>query len=290
VIRPEHLGFLPDGTTRILGIVGHPLEHSLSPALQTAVLRKLERNLIYLPLAVSGPRLPELVQAAPDLGILGFNVTTPYKEEVARMVTPGDAQTARTGMVNTVFYRDGTAYGCGTDGAGILSCLRRRGLAGRPFGVLGFGATARSLVHRALEEGQRPAVVLTRRPEETSGVLARWGREVPAALGWGDRAAWPEAGWPLVWISTLPPSAGPLPGFFWDRLTPESLFLDMNYGAGRTPLLEQARARGLAAGDGVGPLCGSAALSLSLWIGETVAEDLFLAAAQALAGRLPLDA
>jgi shikimate dehydrogenase len=290
VTGPGPAGLLPDGGTRFLGIVGQPLEHSLSPALHTAVLRRLERNLIYLPLPVSAARLPELVRLAPEIGLLGFNVTTPYKEEVARMVVPADAETSRTGMANTVFFRGETAFGCGTDGAGVLDCLTRLGLAGRPFGVLGFGATARSLIHRAGEEGRRPSLVLTRRPEEASAAMTRWGRDVPAACGWEDRGAWADSDWPSVWISTLPPSSDPLPEAFWGRMAPEGVLLDLNYGNGRTPHMDEARRRGLTAFDGVAALCGSAARSLSLWLGEPVRDDLFLAAARALAVQLPFPA
>lgn len=167
--------WLPDGRTRILGIVGRPLEHSLSPTLQTAVLRALDRNLIYLPLPVSEDRLPALLSEAPGLGILGFNVTTPYKETVARLVRPLDEETARIGMVNTVVITEGGPTGCGTDGAGILGYLRIAGLGGAPYGVIGFGATSRSLTYRGWRDGHPPSVIVTRRPDAAREVLASWG-------------------------------------------------------------------------------------------------------------------
>jgi shikimate dehydrogenase len=192
-------GWLPNGRTRILGIVGRPLEHSLSPTIHTAVLRALDRNLIYLPLPVSEDRLPGLLAEAPGLGILGFNVTTPYKETVARLVRPLDEETASTGMVNTVVIAEGGPAGCGTDGAGILRYLQIAGLGGVPYGVLGFGASARSLTHRGWLDGHAPAVIVTRRPDEVRAVLASWSEAQSVR---GMRVAGDER-------STLPERNGP---------------------------------------------------------------------------------
>jgi shikimate dehydrogenase len=280
--------WLPDGRTRILGIVGSPLEHSLSPTLHTAVLRALDRNLIYLPLPVSEDRLPALLSEAPGLGILGFNVTTPYKEAVARLVRPLDEETARTGVVNTVVIGEGGPAGCGTDGAGILQYLQTAGLEGVPYGVLGFGATARSLVHRGCRDGHPPAMIVTRRPDAVRAALASWGmvQERIAVTTWDDLGLEPggagaktaSAALPGVWVSSLPPEAPSLPDRFWACAEPGAVLLDLNYGVGRTVRREEAWVHGWSSADGLGPLCCQAALSLSLWLGEDVPTGLYVRA------------
>jgi shikimate dehydrogenase len=284
--------WLPDGRTRILGIVGRPLEHSLSPALHTAVLRALDRNLIYLPLPVSEDRLAALVCEASGLGILGFNVTTPYKETVARLVRPLDEETVGAGMVNTVVIGDGAPAGCGTDGAGILAYLEAAGLGGTPYGILGFGPTARSLVHHGRRRGHSPVLIVTRRPGAVRSVLATGGaarvegKAEIAVAGWddlgveaklpGERATAPAR--PGVWVSTLPPGPLSLPDSFWAFGGTDAVMLDMNYGVGRTARMEEARLHGWRSADGLGPLCRQAALSLSLWLGEDVPAELYFRA------------
>jgi len=291
--------FLPDGRTRLLGIVGDPIGHSLSPRLHTAVLRRLGRNFVYVPFPVPEPRLEQFVLNASSFGVAGFNVTTPYKERVACWVRPLDAETERTGMVNTVRC-GGVAEGYSTDGAGILSFLRAAGLGGQPFGVLGFGATARSLAARALADGAPLACVVSSRPAETAARLQRWGGSVPvvswtepaglgaemdpsaageaaaeaAGAGRGDRpgAAVRKVG---VWVSTLPPDAAPLPAWLGAARGPDTVLCDLNYGPDRTALAEQARAFGWRACDGLGPLCHQGALSLGFWLGEEVPVELF---------------
>ncbi len=281
-------GWLPDGRTRILGIVGSPLEHSLSPSLQTAVLRALDRNLIYLPLPVSEDRLPALLAEAPGLGILGLNVTTPYKQAMARLVRPLDEEAARTGVVNTVRLDPDGPAGCGTDGAGILEYLAEAGLDRAPFGILGFGATARSLAWQGLRRGSPPALIVTRRPAKVRSVLTGWG--APEAqvgvLGWGEFEAGDPPGRggshrgarPTVWVSTLRPDLPALPETFWAQGGTRTVLLDLNYGAGRTARAEEARGHGWRAADGLGPLCRQAARSLSLWLREEVPAALFFRA------------
>ncbi|MEZ4651291.1 MAG: hypothetical protein R3E97_21370 [Candidatus Eisenbacteria bacterium] len=85
--------FLPNGRTRLLGILGDPIDHSLSPELHTAVLRKLDRNMLYVPVPVSKGRLRAFLGLAAEQGFRGCNVTTPYKEQVPRAAEPRDGDT-----------------------------------------------------------------------------------------------------------------------------------------------------------------------------------------------------
>ncbi len=277
---------LPNGRTRLLGIVGDPLDHSLSPQLMSEVLRQLGRNLLYLPLPVSADRLPELITLAPSLGLLGFNVTTPFKGAVARLVRPLDRETARTQMVNTVSFGARGAAGCGTDGAGILDCLEGWGMRAEPFGLLGFGATARSLTHRAWRDGRPLVAIRSRCPREVARQFDAWEQAArverreslpsarrPETMGWGLGVA--EA--PRLWISTLPPHAARARATqLWLRSLPSNaVILDLNYGEQRALLAAAARGRGLRVADGRAPLLAQAARSLSLWLGDEVDIALF---------------
>jgi shikimate dehydrogenase len=230
--------------------------------------------LIYLPFPVSEDRLPAFLALAPRLGVRGLNVTTPYKEAVARLVQPMDEETRQAGMVNTVCFPDPAPRGCGTDGAGILDYLRGAGLAGEAYGVLGFGSTARSLAYRGWATGHPPQVVVTRRPAEVRSVLESWGAGTVAVADWSGLG--PAS--PRLWVSTLRPEVPALPAEFWAAGGNAGVLLDMNYGPDRTTRMAEARTRGWRAADGLGPLCRQAALSLSLWLGEEVPARLFFRA------------
>ncbi len=278
--------FLPNGRTRLLGILGEPLDHSLSPAIHTAVLRRLDRNLLYVPLPVPKARLSRFLVEAPSLGIVGVNVTTPFKEEVARRVASADAETARTAMVNTVSFarsRAGRTTGQGTDGAGILSWLESLRLDFEPLLVLGSGPTARSLLHRAWSRGW-PSAVVTRSPARLERLLLRWpsvearawplvAKARPVVLDW-DMLRAGEVRSSLV-VSTLPAKGWGTRAAWLKRLPRQARVLDMNYGEGRTRMAEIARREGLRAATGIGPLLHQASRSLSIWLGEEIAPSEF---------------
>lgn len=278
--------FLPNGRTRLLGILGDPLDHSLSPGLHSAVLRRLDRNLLYVPVPVSANRLRSFLQLAAELGFVGCNVTTPFKERVVRTAEARDAETRRTKMANTLSFRPGAPpLAEGTDGRGISAWLEAQGLIDEPFGVLGFGATARSLVHASWRCGRPPAWVVTRRPGPVRRQLLSWGAErgperlvhpAPPVLELDSQVSLDrsEFGTCRIWIGTWPPGVVPPPGF-WAALPRRAVLLDLNYGAGRTTLADAARREGRRAADGLGPLLAQAALSLSIWLGTPVSAEFF---------------
>ena len=282
--------FLPNGRTRLLGILGDPIEHSLSPEIHSAVLRKLDQNLLYVPVPVSSARLRAFLGLAAELGFRGCNVTTPFKESVLRSAEPRDVETRRTKMANTLTFVPGRKpMAEGTDGRGIVGWLEDHGLGDEPFGVLGFGATARSLVHASWRGGRPPALVVTRRAAPVKRLLSGWrvepGRDrlraVPPEVSTVEQVGEPgtlSGVVPKVWVSTWPPGTMP-PAAFWSRLRPKSLVLDMNYGEGRTTMADAARREGHRAADGLGPLLQQAARSLSIWLDRPVEPELFRLAA-----------
>ena len=201
-------------------------------------------------------------------------------------------------MANTLTFAEGQRpLAEGTDGRGILGWLDDQGLRGAPFGVLGFGATARSLVHAAWNLGCPPVCVVTRRPTPVRRQLTVWAEERgrdrlrgngPAAVGIGafeGLAGGGVAGEIRVWISTWPPGAVPA-GAFWRTIFRRSVILDLNYGEGRSTVADAARREGFRASDGLGPLLQQAARSLSIWLDEPVEPDLFRRAAGVPAANL----
>src|SRR5256885_1334128 len=126
----------------VLGLVGHPLEHSISPVIQETALAALDLPAVYLPFDLSPGSLEAFWLAMDRLRIRGFNVTHPLKESVAQRVDEMDADAERLGAVNTVVVDDGWTNGHNTDVYGFRVSLRALGLrvAGRSALVVGAGA------------------------------------------------------------------------------------------------------------------------------------------------------
>ncbi len=261
------------GETKLFGLLGDPIAHSLSPAIHNAAFEKLGENAAYLPFRIAGEDLEAFVRLFPRIGGIGLNVTTPHKAAVGRIVRPGEDEVVQTGIVNTIAYREGAAMGFATDGRGFRSWMRARNIRPGPGGVvlMGFGATGRSLAWQLGREF--PLTIVTRSPHESEAVLQGW-----YGKGWPGLPARV-----LTWADASPGQAflavGGLPGDFarskdvagWlAGLDPAGVVVDLNYGHGRTPLRDQARDRGLTAHDGLGLLVHQAALSLSLWLSSEV--------------------
>ena len=143
-----------DGHTKIYGILGHPVTHSLSPAMHNAAFRELNLNAVYVAFPVTD--LAQAVAGLRGLDIQGVSVTIPFKEEIKPLIDELDPQAARIGAVNTVVNRDGRLVGYNTDWIGALHALKAKtSLTGEHVLLLGAGGASRAIAFGVLEEGGR---------------------------------------------------------------------------------------------------------------------------------------
>lgn len=174
-----------EGTTRVVGILGHPVDHSLSPRMHNAAYAALGLDYVYVPFRTDPSDIRSAVRAMRTLGVVGFNVTVPYKQNVVKLVDRlTDAATA-IGAVNTI-YRDGDqVVGHNTDAIGFETALKSHGvkLRGARVLVIGAGGSARAILH-ALRQGGAREVVLANRTVGTAKRLAReWNAAPKTARG-----------------------------------------------------------------------------------------------------------
>jgi 3-dehydroquinate dehydratase / shikimate dehydrogenase len=157
--------------SRVYGVIGNPIAHSLSPALHNAGFRALRIDAVYLPFRVTD--LNDFLAAVKPLGIFGFSVTLPHKERILRHLDGCDALAAAIGAVNTVVVRGGgKLFGYNTDYVGVLRAIERRmPIAGSRVLVLGAGGAARAVAF-ALAKGGASISICARR-EERAKKLAR---------------------------------------------------------------------------------------------------------------------
>ncbi len=157
----EHMGMrIPDSDTKIFGIIGTPVSHSLSPLLHNTLFRKYHYNGIYL-------RFPcdDLARDFRDLvslGITGFSVTSPFKEAVIPLLHSVDPLAKRIGAVNTVIRKNGIFIGYNTDWIGAAETLRPFHLQNKRAVVLGCGGASRAVIHALLQLKIGSVVVLRR--------------------------------------------------------------------------------------------------------------------------------
>ncbi len=177
-----------DPSFRVCALFGHPVGHSLSPALHNAAFEALGLPLVYVAHDVQPGHVPEAIAAARALGYRGLSITIPHKVAALGCVDEVDATARGIGCINTVVNDGGRLRGTNSDGLGALNALRRSGAdpQGRRVVLLGTGGAARALAMTLAFEA-RPAqmVLLGVIPEElerlVGDVAQRSGAEVAGA-------------------------------------------------------------------------------------------------------------
>jgi shikimate dehydrogenase len=263
------------GRTRIFGLVGHPVRHSLSPEIHTALFARLGVDAIYVAFDVDPRRAGHVAQAVRTLDLVGVNLTAPFKEAVLPHLDELTIAAREAGAVNVVINIDGTLTGYNTDGAGLLASLDEElGLdpAGRRCVVLGAGGTGRAVASSLVVAGARVTLLNRNAPRAQRAAEAigcEAGELLPAAFA---RAA---EGAELVVSCVAAGAEALIESLPVEPLAPGAVWVDVNYWMAEPPRFAAARARGLRTLGGLGMLLHQAALSFELFTGYPVrAQDL----------------
>ena len=260
------------GRTGILGVIGHPVTHSASPAMHNAALAATGLDYVYVAFPVPPEGAAHVGAAMRHLGIRGLNVTVPHKHAVLSFLDEVGPEARAIGAVNTIDHRDGRLVGHNTDAYGVLASLREGGLERLPpkVALLGAGGAAKAVLHALLSRGEVEEVILLNRTVSRAQSLAE-------AMGAGGRvrvAPLAESGSvreaELVINATsigMEPEAGVSPLGDGSVLHDGMAVLDIVYKPLRTRLLEQALAAGARALDGLGMLVHQGARSFEIWTG-----------------------
>src|SRR5690554_4768588 len=134
-------------STKLVGLIGHPVEHSFSPRLHNSIYQSLGLDMVYLAFDVLEQELFHAVEGLNALGFIGFNITIPYKEKILPFLDETDDIADAIGAVNTVKIKGTKLIGFNTDGAGFLDSLIRRGIycKDKIVIILGAGGAARAI-------------------------------------------------------------------------------------------------------------------------------------------------
>ncbi len=273
--------------TSKLGVIGYPLTHSISPAMQQAALDDLGIDARYELWEAVPSELATVVGAMRSGDRLGASVTIPHKEAVISLMDEVTTEAMEVGAVNCIVVRDGRLVGHNTDGKGFIAALSERAnfdVAEKRALLIGAGGAARALAH-ALVGGAVSALTIANRTRARAEALAaEFGRDiVPISLDPEDLAG-PAATADLIVNSTaLGMSSGdgaersPIPGAL---IPSETLVNDIVYNPPLTPMLRAARARGARILGGLPMLVYQGAVAFELWTGREAPIDAMFAAAE----------
>lgn len=272
------------GTTKLLGVIGYPIEHSLSPVMQNAAIAHLGVDYVYLPFAISPPNLKTALEGFAAIGVQGFNVTIPHKQAILPFLSEVTTLAQSVGAVNTVWCTHNGWSGTNTDVVGFLAPLEvyHQQWNDKVAVILGYGGAARAVVAGCAELGITEIYIVGRDPQKLATFQHSWIKS-PLAIN-VKTCAWEQLSSLLpqadLLVNTTPvgmyPHVGesPVEASVMDKIKLGAIAYDLIYIPRTTEFLNLAAARGAMILNGLPMLIQQGAAALQLWLQQPVPVEI----------------
>ena len=264
--------------TRLYGLVGHPVRHSLSPAMYNELFRRFKLDSRYMAFDVHPRRADRVGEAIRTLDLVGVNLTVPFKEAMLPQLDHLTQAAQEAGAVNVVICVDGWLTGYNTDGEGLIRSLLETGIrdfSQRPVVVLGAGGTARAVSAALLDRGTPALCMLNRSLGRAEAAIEALG-EVSSDTELSTGALTPEQfaraarGAGLVVNCTAGPAAPMIARMDPSILGEDAVWVDANYWMEEPPLQALCAHLGVSFHTGHSMLMHQGALAFELFTGHPV--------------------
>ena len=260
-----------DAATRVYGVAGDPVAHSLSPVIMNTAMRRENVNAVYV--ALHAKSLKDLLACVRDVPIHGLSITMPYKQTILEHLDNTDTHTTKIGACNTVVRaQDGKLYGFNTDTAGVVRPLEQRlGIENARVLVLGAGGAARAAVFGLKERGAE--VFILNRTAETGQKLARQAKARTV-----KRADLKKLAFDVIINATPVGMKNPKESPLQESEINAKYVFEMIYDPAETQLIRLARLRGAQIIPGIEMFVQQAARQFEIWTGKPAPWDDMLRA------------
>lgn len=248
-------------------VIGSPIAHSLSPVMHTALLEQNQLNASYVPFLIEKQDFTTAIEGMKALGISGFNVTSPFKEDILPFLDALDPEAKACGAVNTVVATNGRWTGYNTDGVGYLQGLEsiRKITETDQILILGAGGASKAIFHALMHHTNAKVTVANRTLEKAVKMVAGTAHR---AIGLAEAES-QLADFTIVIQTTssgLTKENAALPIRLHD-VTAGTIISDIIYNPAETPFLKEAKARGAITQNGLPMFINQAAIAFELWTG-----------------------
>ncbi len=273
------------GKTKLLGIIGDPVEHSLSPVMHNAAIASLGLDYIYVPFPVKQGDLSRALSGFTAVDLLGFSITIPHKQDIIPLLTEISDDAANIGAVNTV-WRTATGWkGTNTDAVGFIAPLKTmsRNWAQVTPVVLGNGGAARAVIAGLTNLGCREIHVVGRNPDKLARFYQSWSHapKITSLLkihNWDNLSSLIPA--TDLLINTTPVGmsphvdASPVEEKLMQKLKANAIAYDLIYTPNPTQFLKLAQAQNAITIDGLEMLVQQGVAALEIWLQQPVPVDV----------------
>jgi shikimate dehydrogenase len=265
------------GKTKLLGVIGHPVEHSLSPVMHNAAIAHMGLDYVYVPFPIEPQNLEVAIQGFAAIGVVGFNATIPHKQTIIPLLSEVSPIAKAVGAVNTVSFKDNKILGTNTDIDGFLSPLRttyNRDWSQTTAVILGNGGAARAVVAGCAELGCAEMYIIGRNLHKLNEFRDSWGNSSLSQnlhiCTWDALSKLiPQAN---LLVNTTPigmyprVDESPLSVEEMANLPPQAIAYDLIYTPNPTKFLYQAQQIGAVAINGLEMLVQQGAAALKIWL------------------------
>lgn len=279
---------MTDGYTRTCGLIGNPVEHTISPLIHNHIAGRLSDNLIYVPFHVMPENVEAAVKGAFALNLLGCNVTIPYKSDVMPYLAETDPLAEKIGAVNTLVRLENGFKGYNTDMPGLYRAFERDGvkIAGEEVIILGAGGVARSVALLLAVKGAARIVILNRSVERAQNIAGEVNayvkKEIAEAksLSQYKELKQEKSGAVKKFLSIQATSVGMFPKTEEAVIETKDFYemihtgYDLIYNPPVTRFMELVRENGGRAFNGLGMLLYQGIIAYELWTGKEVSDEL----------------
>ena len=270
------------GKTRVVGIIGSPISHSLSPVMHNAAFAACSLDYVYVPFAVAPDNLHQAVCGLKVLGVCGFNVTIPHKTAIIPYLDSLDESAESAGAVNTVVSGSTGFIGYNTDGDGLVDSLQMDLDFAPPSGrilIMGAGGAARGAIAALCRSGAKGIVICNRSQGKAEYLAHYFSVRYPdtcitvAAVEKMDVKFLTSISLVLN-TTSLGMNGEEIKGFNPAHLPAHSKIYDMVYSQVVTPLVKSASSSGLRAVNGLGMLVAQGERAFKIWTGQNAPEGV----------------
>lgn len=270
--------------TGIIGVIGHPIKHSLSPAMQNSAFAFGNQNFIYMPFDVPQTNLKDALKGMIALNIKGFNVTIPHKEYITQFLNDVSEEASVIGAVNTIVNENGILHGYNTDVNGIIETLNpfKDEINDQTVSVIGAGGAARSVIYALIRHFKVKRINVINRTEQTAESMQEYFGSKMVFPGIKSYGLVPPdlvevfSDSKLIVNTTsigMDPETDDAPTTIEKSFHKDQIVFDVIYNPLKTKFLEIAESQGATILNGLTMFVVQGARSYELWTGEKMPID-----------------
>lgn len=274
------------GNTKVICLIGNPVEHTISPTLHNNISRLLGEDLIYTAFRVEPGELENAVKGLKALNVVGFNVTVPYKNDIIPFLDELSTEAKLIGAVNTVKNVNGRLIGFNTDAEGFsMSFKEETGIpfTGKSIAVIGAGGAARAVAVKTALEGAGKITVINRtltKAEDIADIINNNIREIAASCTPEENAFRRILEDSDIIINTTSlgmfPKVETSPLDFPFKFNKDQILYDVVYNPAKTLFLRQGEQAGCKTVNGLGMLFYQGAKAYEIWTEKSLSHDLVI--------------